>query len=274
MNADLSLANWLLPLMYLAILIDYGEAFLLRTKAHGRNLWLVPAVLFNIAVIVLLGLHLGRPYPGNAYEVLGLLAPATAVVYCVVEYASRERRTGVFVFAAVFVFQYTASVFAFAEKPASLTLGSAHVHPALVAYTAFTLAAIYGLLHLVAQRGLKQHRIGLLFDRLPPLEMLGTMCRHAVTAGFVFMTVAIVTGVVLYARAGTAPHALDVKVLGKIVEGKMEKFYSETCLLEQPFIKDPSTTVKDLVNAAIAKTGENMRVRRFCRFVLGEGQQD
>ena len=75
-------------------------------------------------------------------------------------------------------------------------------------------------------------------------------------------------------RAQAAASGKPEKVLDKIVEGKMEKFYSETCLLEQPFIKDPSTTVKDLVNAAIAKTGEHMRVRRFCRFVLGEGQQD
>jgi len=75
-------------------------------------------------------------------------------------------------------------------------------------------------------------------------------------------------------RAQATASGKPEKVLDKIVEGKMEKFYSETCLLEQPFIKDPSTTVKDLVNAAIAKTGENMRVQRFCRFVLGEGQQD
>jgi elongation factor Ts len=63
------------------------------------------------------------------------------------------------------------------------------------------------------------------------------------------------------------------KVLDKIVEGKMEKFYSEACLLEQPFVKDPTISVNDVLNAAIAKTGENMRVRRFCRYVLGEGSE-
>ena len=60
------------------------------------------------------------------------------------------------------------------------------------------------------------------------------------------------------------------KVLDKIVDGKMEKFYSETCLLEQPFVKDPAITVKDLIASAVAKTGENTRIRRFARFVLGE----
>src|SRR5882724_10155904 len=61
------------------------------------------------------------------------------------------------------------------------------------------------------------------------------------------------------------------KVLEKIVEGKMEKFYSEACLLEQPFVKEPTMTVQDLVTAQVSKTGENIRIRRFCRFVLGEG---
>jgi elongation factor Ts len=60
------------------------------------------------------------------------------------------------------------------------------------------------------------------------------------------------------------------KVLDKIVEGKMEKFYSEACLLEQPFVKEPTMTVQELVSSHIAKTGENIRIRRFCRFVLGE----
>jgi elongation factor Ts len=60
------------------------------------------------------------------------------------------------------------------------------------------------------------------------------------------------------------------KVLDRIVDGKMEKFYSEACLLEQPFVKDPSISVQDLLTAAIAKTGENMRIRRFARYALGE----
>jgi len=57
----------------------------------------------------------------------------------------------------------------------------------------------------------------------------------------------------------------------KILEGRKEKFFKEICLLEQPFVKDPDQTVQDVVNAAIAKIGENITVRRFARFVLGEG---
>jgi elongation factor Ts len=59
-------------------------------------------------------------------------------------------------------------------------------------------------------------------------------------------------------------------VLGKIVEGRMSKFYSEACLLEQPFVKEPTITVRDHIAMHIQKIGENIQVRRFVRFRVGE----
>jgi elongation factor Ts len=55
----------------------------------------------------------------------------------------------------------------------------------------------------------------------------------------------------------------------KIVEGKLEKFYSTVALLDQPFVKIPEKTVKELITEKIAKTGENIQIRRFVRFQLG-----
>lgn len=63
------------------------------------------------------------------------------------------------------------------------------------------------------------------------------------------------------------------KVVDKIVDGKVERFYSEVCLLEQPFIKDPDRKVSDILNEAIARLGENIQVRRFARYHLGEAAQ-
>jgi elongation factor Ts len=59
------------------------------------------------------------------------------------------------------------------------------------------------------------------------------------------------------------------KVVEKMVEGKLKKFFSDVCLLEQPFIKSPDISVQDLLNDLIAKTGENVVIRRFVRFQLG-----
>lgn len=64
------------------------------------------------------------------------------------------------------------------------------------------------------------------------------------------------------------------KVIDKIVEGKLERFYSEICLMEQAFIKDPEKSVQDIVNDAIARLGENIQVRRFARYYLGEGVKE
>ena len=57
----------------------------------------------------------------------------------------------------------------------------------------------------------------------------------------------------------------------KMVEGRMHKFYERVCLLDQPFIKDPSITVNDLLKNKIAKIGENIKIRRFVRYEVGEG---
>lgn len=61
------------------------------------------------------------------------------------------------------------------------------------------------------------------------------------------------------------------RIVEKMVQGRIEKHYKEICLLDQPFIKNPDITVQQLVNEKIAKIGENIVVRRFVRFELGEG---
>ena len=73
-------------------------------------------------------------------------------------------------------------------------------------------------------------------------------------------------------RTQLADQKKPPQVIEKIIEGKLEKFYAEQCLLEQPFIKDATgkTRVKDLVAAATAQTGERVVVKRFARFQVGE----
>jgi elongation factor Ts len=68
------------------------------------------------------------------------------------------------------------------------------------------------------------------------------------------------------ARAEGKPE----KVIDRIVEGRLEKFFEEVCLLEQPFIKDNSLTVDQLIKSKIAKLGENITVARFARFKIGD----
>ncbi len=73
-------------------------------------------------------------------------------------------------------------------------------------------------------------------------------------------------------RAQALESGKPEKIVDRIVEGKMEKYFKEVCLLEQPYIRDDSKSVKDIINEAIAKLGENIVVKRFVRFVVGEQQ--
>jgi elongation factor Ts len=71
-------------------------------------------------------------------------------------------------------------------------------------------------------------------------------------------------------RAQAAATGKPAPVVEKIVEGKMSKFYEEVCLLNQPFVKDPAITIEQLIATTVGKLGENIAVRRFARFKVGE----
>lgn len=227
MDGALTIMNWLLPLLYLLLLIDYGATFFLRVKTHDRNPWLIAVIAVHVAFLVLRGLRLGYPPLGDSYEVLSLVAVSTAAVYWVLELHGRDRRAGLFVFLAVFLFQYTSTVFlahpitlGASDVGASYGWGGFHVVPAAFAYAALTFAGVYGLLHLVAQHNLKAHTFGVLFDRLPPLELLGRMTWLALLIGFALLTVSMVTGPFLFAQARSAgPTTLEFKIASKIIIG-------------------------------------------------------
>ena len=71
-------------------------------------------------------------------------------------------------------------------------------------------------------------------------------------------------------RTQAAEQKKPQNLIEKIVEGKVEKFYTESCLLDQPFIKDDTKTVQGLLNELIAKLGENIKIVRFARFQIGQ----
>lgn len=72
-------------------------------------------------------------------------------------------------------------------------------------------------------------------------------------------------------RAKARETGKPENIIEKIIEGQVNKFYADICLLEQPYVKDPDKTVQQFLNEAIASIGENISVRRFVRYALGEG---
>jgi elongation factor Ts len=73
-------------------------------------------------------------------------------------------------------------------------------------------------------------------------------------------------------RAQFAGQNKPANVIDKIVEGKLESYYSQVCLMDQPSVRDPNVTIKQMIAAATARTGENVTITRFVRFKLGETQ--
>ena len=72
-------------------------------------------------------------------------------------------------------------------------------------------------------------------------------------------------------RAKARETGKPENIIEKIIEGQVNKYYADICLLEQPYVKDPDKTIQTYLNETIATIGENMSIRRFARFVLGEG---
>lgn len=72
-------------------------------------------------------------------------------------------------------------------------------------------------------------------------------------------------------RAQALNEGKPANIVDKMVEGRVSKYYKEVCLLEQQFIKNPDVTIQDLLNEKIARIGENLTIRRFARFEVGEG---
>ncbi|MBW1995559.1 MAG: elongation factor Ts, partial [Deltaproteobacteria bacterium] len=71
-------------------------------------------------------------------------------------------------------------------------------------------------------------------------------------------------------RAQALETGKPENIVDRIAEGKLQKFFNENCLLKQPYVKDPSITVADLLNEVIAKIGENISIKRFTRYQIGE----
>ena len=72
-------------------------------------------------------------------------------------------------------------------------------------------------------------------------------------------------------RAQALSEGKPEKIVDRMVEGRLGKYFREICLLEQAFVKDPDKTIQDIVNEQIARIGENIRIRRFVRYEMGEG---
>jgi ABC-type uncharacterized transport system permease subunit len=217
MSVDVDSLLWFfvfaVPALYAVALSTYVALFATESPIALRvaRPILATAVGANLAYLLIFTVHFAHIPVVTVHQVL-------ATTYLWVEGRTRTPHTGPFVLALVLLCQLAGLLHPRldAQMPAVLdnAIFSIHVTAAVLGYSAFALAAIYGLIYLLLYHQIRIKRFGLIFRRLPPLATLDSMNFYAAAVGFAFLTVAVITGFVW------ALQVYDDKVLDpKLVVG-------------------------------------------------------
>jgi len=200
MRPLIDLVNTLLPMLYAVATMNYSIDFFREdpfAKRMNRPL-LGTVVGLHALYVVLRTLMYGHIPLASPAEVLTMVALAVALVYVVIELSMDNQKTGMFVLAFSFAIQTLASAFMrdTYEIPEVLRspLFGVHTTSAVIGYTACAVSAIYGVLYLLLYHDLKSSRFGIVYQRLPSLDILARMSLRATVLGTIFLTVTIVIG--------------------------------------------------------------------------------
>lgn len=218
MDTAVRLLTTVLPMAYLLTLVAYVFDFVGFHPSASRSArrLLGATLVAHAAQLVLRGALYAHMPLASRPEVMGTVAFAVAGAYLLVERRTGVGRTGPFVVGFVLVAQTLSSALVepVADFPPVLRspLFAVHAGSAVLGYTAFGLSAVYGVLSLLLHRALKRRRFGVIFDRLPSLDVLTRMSLIAATVGVGFLGAAITLGVV-WARLEFPGFVSDPKVV-------------------------------------------------------------
>lgn len=223
MIAVLHLLSTLLPMLYAVATLVYALDFFREDPFAGRAArpLLLTVVSLHGLYLVLRTVVYRHPPLASIYEVMTFIAFAVALVYLWVEYRSRTHKTGMFLLSFSFVFQTLSSAFIpdAVDFPAILRspLFGVHTGSAVLGYAAFAVCATYGVLFLALYHDLKASRFGVVYRRLPSLELLARMSLRAAVFGVVCLAFTIGFGVVWAAREFPGFHRDPKFVLSVVV---------------------------------------------------------
>jgi len=226
----------LMPLLYAVLVAVYGITFYATAPAVER--WktplLIATILCHLTYIAARTAAFDHPPITTVFEIMTMLAASIAVAYAYIEFRTKASlmneagetppaqagNTGLFILLLAFIFQTVSSLFIkdlteIAPVLRSRLLGF-HVAAALLGYTAISLSAVYGLMYLMLYHEIKSSRFGVIYSRLPNLEILERMSSKAEVFGFGMLTVAIVIGLVWLPRAFEEFSYFDPKLVGTL----------------------------------------------------------
>jgi ABC-type uncharacterized transport system permease subunit len=214
----------LLPLLYGGLVLFYAISFFGATGAAGERLnlpFLIATILLHLLYLVLRTIAFDHPPITSVFEIMTVLAVCIVIAYVYIEVRTHTRNTGLFILSLAFLFQLISSIFVkdivdLPEYLHSLVL-RLHVSTALLGYTAISLSAVYALLYLMLYHEIKSSRFGVVYTRLPSLEMLETMSHKAELLGFIMLTVGIIIGLGWLPVVFEEFSYLDPKLVGTML---------------------------------------------------------
>ena len=212
--------NILLPFFYIATFAIYFYDFQQGGKKfeNSKRLFLFLTLIFHFLYLLLRTIEFNHPPITNVFEIFTVLACAISFAYFILELVTDIRGTGPFIIIISIIFQVISTLFIqdlteVKEVLRSNLLGI-HVISALIGYSGITISAVYGVLYLILYNEIKLNKFGLIFNRLPSLEILERMSFIAAIIGFVLLTITIIIGIIWLPQAFPNITFADPKLIG------------------------------------------------------------
>jgi ABC-type transport system involved in cytochrome c biogenesis permease subunit len=212
--------NTLLPFFYIATFAIYFYDFQQGGKKfeNSKRVFLFLTLILHFLYLFLRTIEFNHPPITNVFEIFTVLAFAISFSYFILELVTDIRGTGPFIIIISIIFQVISTLFIqdlteVKEVLRSNLLGI-HVISALIGYSGITISAVYGILYLILYNEIKLNKFGLIFNRLPSLEILERLSFIAAIIGFIFLTITIIIGIIWLPQAFPKITFLDPKLIG------------------------------------------------------------
>lgn len=207
MWSTIDVLNILLPFFYLTTFLIYFYDFQKggRKFFHSKRVFLFLTLFFHFVYLLMRTIAFDHPPITNVFEIFTVLAFSISFSYFILELVTDIRGTGPFIIIISILFQIISSLFIedlleVREVLRSNLLGF-HVFSALLGYSGITMAAVYGFLYLILYKDIKLNKFGLIFNRLPSLEVLEKLSFYSAVIGFVMLTITILIGIIWLPKA-------------------------------------------------------------------------
>lgn len=217
---SISTLNILLPFFYLLSLVFYTLDFFRPTNflTNSKRLILFISLLIHILYLLFRTIEFDHPPITNKFEIFSIIAFSIGFSYFVLELLTDIRMTGLFIILFALIFQIISTIFipinyVVPEILRNRLLGL-HVIGAILGYSGFTISAVYGILFLLLYKNLRKNKFGILFERLPSLEVLERLNFYSTVIGFILLTMAMIVGIVWLPEAFKNFNYFDPKLVG------------------------------------------------------------